>query len=163
MTKEYVFKADLVINAPLEKVFEFFANAENLEKITPEFMQFKIITPTPIQMRKGTLIDYKLKVRGVPMKWRTLIDEWELNKKFVDTQLKGPYKLWHHTHEFMALTPTSTKMTDTVRYIVPFGFLGRLVHPILVRPDVEKIFAYRNSTIPLFFPTKNSSFPSDGN
>ena len=89
-----------VINKPLSEVFEFFSNAENLNKITPPDMQFKILTPLPIIIKKGTLIDYKIKVNGIPFNWQTEISEWEPNKRFVDKQLKGPYRVWIHEHTF---------------------------------------------------------------
>jgi ligand-binding SRPBCC domain-containing protein len=133
--KTYTFKAEQVVNAPLAQCFDFFSKAENLEKITPPLLHFHIITPLPIVLKKGALIDYKLKVHGVPMKWRTLIEEWQPNTKFVDTQLRGPYKLWHHTHEFEPID-------------------GRLVHPILVKPDIDKIFAHRRKVIEEMFTTR---------
>jgi ligand-binding SRPBCC domain-containing protein len=153
--KTYTFKAEQVVNAPLAQCFDFFSKAENLEKITPPLLHFHIITPLPIVLKKGALIDYKLKVHGVPMKWRTLIEEWQPNTKFVDTQLRGPYKLWHHTHEFESIDGgKKTLMHDTVNYALPFGFLGRLVHPILVKPDIDKIFAHRRKVIEEMFTTR---------
>lgn len=143
----YIFKAEQTINASLKETFDFFSKAENLEKLTPPILRFEILTQLPIQIVQGTIIDYKIKLRGVPIKWKTVIEVWEPQVKFVDNQLKGPFKLWHHTHEFKSLGENKTLMKDTVRYLLPFGILGQLVHPLLVKPDVEKIFAYRNTVI----------------
>lgn len=150
MSKEYLFEAELLIPAPVEKVFEFFSDAQNLERITPEILNFKIVTPLPIRMQKGTLIDYKIKIRGVPAKWKTLIDAWEPPFLFIDSQINGPYKMWQHTHSFKTVEG-GTLMKDSVRYSLPFGIFGQLVHPFLVRPDVEKIFRHRNGVISKYF------------
>lgn len=124
---------------PPEEIFPFFADAANLEAITPPWLNFRILTPAPITMGEGTLIDYKLRVRGVPMRWRTRIGTWEPPYRFVDEQLRGPYRQWIHEHTF---TPQEggTLARDVVRYAVVFDFL---VDRWLVRPDVEKIFQYR--------------------
>ncbi len=148
MNFEKVFKVEQKIDLPIEKVFEFFSKAENLQRITPPLLDFKIITPLPIEMKTGTLIDYRLKVRGIPMKWRTLIQDWQPPHKFVDTQLKGPYSLWHHTHEFESLGPNETLIKDTVRYKLPLGPLGLLVHKLIVENDIRQIFAFRQSEVP---------------
>lgn len=143
---EEIFYAEQYVDAPLEKVFEFFKEPTNLEKITPSTLGFKIrkvSTPTIVQ---GTLIDYTLRIHGVPVHWKTEIDEWQPPHKFVDNQLKGPYRLWHHTHEFQKLG-SGTLMTDRVRYRVPLGFLGWLVAGALVRKEVEGIFAFRRQSI----------------
>lgn len=126
-----------------EEVFPFFADAANLEAITPPWLNFQIVTPQPIQMQVGTLIDYKLRVRGLPMRWRTLISVWEPPHRFVDEQLRGPYRQWIHEHTFEA-RDGGTLARDRVRYAVPFD---ALVHHWLVRPDVEKIFAYRERVL----------------
>ena len=128
-------------------MFDFFAKAENLERITPPFLQFHIKTPEPIQMRKGALIDYTLRIHGIPALWKTEIAEWDPPYRFVDRQLKGPYKLWHHTHTFTEQAG-GTMMVDEVRYEVPLGPLGDIVHALFVRKDVANIFRYRNATIP---------------
>ena len=125
------------------EVFPFFADAANLEAITPPWLHFRIVTPQPIEMREGALIEYRLRLRGIPLRWRTRIDEWEPGVRFVDRQLSGPYRLWHHTHEFEADGPHHTLMRDTVRYAAP---LDRLSHP-LVRRDLDRIFAFRAAAI----------------
>lgn len=157
MREPKIFKSEIFINAPLDKVFDFFSKAENLEKITPPLVHFQFITPLPIHMEVGAIIDYKIRIHGVPVRWRTRIEEWVPGVKFVDVQVKGPFKYWHHTHEFRSAvsegptgTISGTMMNDTVRYLAPFGFLGELVTPIFVTPDVKKIFAHRSSIIPKF-------------
>ena len=130
-----------------DEVFPFFADAFNLEALTPPLLRFRVITPAPIEMRAGTLIQYRLRLRGVPVGWKTLIQEWSPSRRFVDTQLSGPYALWHHTHAFDGLPGERTLMTDTVRYAIGFGPLGELAHRALVRRDVEAIFDYRRAAI----------------
>lgn len=129
------------------EVFPFFADAFNLEALTPPLLRFRVITPAPIEMRAGTLIQYRLRLRGVPVGWKTLIQEWSPSHRFVDTQLSGPYALWHHTHTFDPLPGERTLMTDVVRYAIGFGPLGEVAHRALVRRDVEAIFDYRRESI----------------
>ena len=124
-------------------VFPFFAEAANLEAITPPWLHFRIVTAQPVEMREGALIEYRLRLRGIPLRWRTRIDVWEPGVRFVDRQLSGPYRLWHHTHEFEADGPGHTLMRDTVRYEVP---LGRLAHPLVTR-DLDRIFDFRAAAI----------------
>lgn len=143
----HVFRTELLIPRPRPEVFDFFSRASNLERITPPFLKFQIKTPEPIEMRQGALIDYTLRIHGIPALWRTEIAEWEPPYCFVDRQLKGPYKLWHHTHTFSAESG-GTRMVDQVRYEVPLGPLGDIVHALFVRKDVTDIFKYRNSEIP---------------
>ncbi len=129
-----------------EHVFPFFADAANLEAITPPWLHFRIVTPQPVEMREGALIEYRLRLRGVPLRWRTRIDEWDPSPptpRFVDRQLSGPYRLWHHTHEFEPDGPDHTLMRDTVRYEPPVGFLSLP----LVRRDLERIFDFREVAI----------------
>jgi len=117
------------VSSSLENVFLFFSNAENLAVLTPPFLGFRILTPLPIHMEKGTLIEYELRILGIPTRWTTLITTYEAPHRFVDQQLKGPYSFWHHTHEFEAIEG-GVRMTDTVRYVMPFGLLGACVHPV---------------------------------
>jgi ligand-binding SRPBCC domain-containing protein len=126
-----------------EQVFPFFADAANLEAITPPWLHFRIVTPQPIEMREGALIEYRLRLRGIPIRWRTRIDAWEPGVRFVDRQLSGPYRLWHHTHEFEADGPDHTLMRDTVRFEVPFA---RLAMPLVSR-DLKRIFDFRARAI----------------
>ncbi len=127
---------------PLPEVFPFFAGARNLERLTPPWLSFQVLTPEPITMRVGTLIDYRLQIHGIPLRWTTRIDEWEPGGAFVDRQIAGPYRLWHHRHSFRAQGDT-TVVTDAVDYSLPFGILGEIAHRLFVRRDLERIFAYR--------------------
>jgi ligand-binding SRPBCC domain-containing protein len=131
---------------PLDEVFEFFSSASNLELLTPSLMHFEIVTPGPIAMAPGTLIEYRLRVHGIPIRWISRIEEWEQGRRFVDRQLKGPYKLWHHTHEFEEM-PGGTKVSDSVRYELPLGVLGELGGLPLVRRDLARIFDYRREAV----------------
>jgi len=133
------FETELWLPRPRAEVFEFFADAANLEAITPEWVRFKILTPLPIKMEPGTLIDYRLRVRGVPVRWRTLISAWEPPHRFIDEQVHGPYRSWVHEHTFEE-RDGGTLVRDRVRYATAFD---RLVHRWLVRPDVERIFEHR--------------------
>jgi ligand-binding SRPBCC domain-containing protein len=130
----------------LEEVFEFFSRAENLETLTPDWLHFKIesVDPQPVQM--GTRINYKLRVRGLPLRWTSEIREWNPPAQFVDFQTRGPYKLWHHTHKFIA-EGDKTRIVDEVLYELPFGPLGRIAHAVMVKSDVQKIFLYRETKI----------------
>jgi ligand-binding SRPBCC domain-containing protein len=125
-----------------DEVFEFFADARNLEAITPPLLRFRVVTPAPIVMGRGTLIRYRLRVRGVPVSWLTRIEEWDPPHRFVDQQLEGPYALWQHTHTF-EVDGAETIMRDTVRYRIGLGPLGALADTLLVRRDVARIFDFR--------------------
>ncbi len=132
---------------PVDELFAFFSKAENLQELTPGWMKFRILTPLPIEMKVGTLIDYRIGVHGVPMRWRTLISDWQPGVRFVDDQLKGPYLKWHHTHTFEAGEKdgvAGTWLGDSVRYRV---LMGWLVHGVLVKRDLQKIFDYRLEAI----------------
>lgn len=140
-----------VLDGTPAEVFPFFADARNLEAITPPLLRFRVITPGPIRMAVGTLIEYRLRVHGLPIRWQTLIQDWEPDgpsPRFVDTQLRGPYALWHHTHTFEPVGTRRTAMTDVVRYAVGFGPLGEVAHALFVRRDVEAIFAHRARVVP---------------
>ena len=132
----------------LDEVFAFFSDARNLERLTPALLKFQILTPGPIEMGEGTLIDYKLKVHHVPIRWRTRISSWEPPNRFEDIQERGPYKQWIHEHRFLDEGNT-TLMQDTVRYRV-LG--GALIHGLVVKRDVLKIFRYREEVFKEFFP-----------
>lgn len=129
-------------------VFEFFADARNLEAITPPWLGFRVVTPEPIEMRPGTLIEYRLRLHGIPISWRTTIAVWDPPHRFVDVQLSGPYRIWHHTHDFApAPDGEGTVMRDTVRYALPFGPFGALAHRLLVKRDLERIFDFRREAV----------------
>jgi ligand-binding SRPBCC domain-containing protein len=137
---------ELFIPRPAPDVFDFFKRAENLETITPPWLKFKILTPQPVEMKQGAKIAYRLRLRGIPLTWLTEIALWDPPFQFVDTQLKGPYKLWQHMHRFLPVDG-GTRMTDRVDYALPFGVLGELVHRLVVARDVAKIFDFRASRI----------------
>ncbi len=136
-------RTETVLPESREAVFAFFSDAANLEAITPPWVHFRIVTPLPIEMEQGALIDYRLKLHAIPIRWRTEISLWEPHCRFVDRQVHGPYRLWEHLHEFEE-SPQGTIMRDTVRYAV-WG--GALVERLFVRPDLRKIFAYRSEQI----------------
>lgn len=138
-----IFTAELWLPLKREEIFPFFADAGNLEAITPPWVNFHTLTPTPIQMQAGTLIDYQLKIHGIPVKWRTRINAWEPPYRFVDEQLRGPYLKWVHEHTFETQNG-GTLCRDRVDYAVPGGWL---IDKLFVRRDVERIFAYRRERI----------------
>ena len=148
--KVYKLKYSQVINANIDEVFDFFSNPENLSILTPEKLNFKILSPTPILMKEGQIIDYTVKLLGVNVRWRTIITEYNRKDKFVDQQLKGPYSMWHHTHEFQELNG-KVKMTDTILYAIPFGILGEIVNILWVKKDLDYIFKYREKAITKYF------------
>lgn len=131
---------------PIDRVFDFFSRAENLERLTPASLRFRILTPGQIEMREGALIEYSLRLRGLPIRWLTRIEEWNPPHRFVDVQLRGPYRLWHHTHTFAA-ADGETDMTDTVRYALPFGPLGDLANHLFVARELRSIFDFRAARI----------------
>jgi ligand-binding SRPBCC domain-containing protein len=142
----HTLKREQVLPGRPEEVFPFFAEARNLERITPPWLEFGVLRAD--EMRVGALIEYRLKLHGVPIRWLTRIEEWVPGERFVDSQLHGPYALWHHTHEFVAHGQENTLMRDTVRYALPFGPLGEVAHRLFVKRDVERIFDYRTVSLP---------------
>lgn len=145
-----VLESSFLVRRPLGEVFAFFADAGNLQRITPPWLNFEILTPLPIDMRAGALIDYRIRVRGLPVRWRTRIAAWEPPLRFVDEQLRGPYRLWHHEHTFEE-TSEGVLVKDRVRYRVPGWVLEPVIHRLWVRGDLDRIFAYRRSAIEAFF------------
>jgi ligand-binding SRPBCC domain-containing protein len=148
--KPHVYNQVTYINRPLSEVFEFFSKAENLNKLTPPILEFKIITPLPIKMEKGTFIDYKIKLNGISFKWKTQITAWENNRRFIDTQIKGPYKIWIHEHLFEEENG-QVKMTDTVQYLSPGWFLEPIINKLYISKKVKEIFAYRTIELDKLF------------
>jgi ligand-binding SRPBCC domain-containing protein len=135
------------LELPIEQAFEFYAQARNLEAITPPWLGFRVTTPGQIEMREGALIEYRLVLHRIPVRWRTRIEAWEPPVRFVDAQLRGPYALWVHTHTFKADGPGAVVIGDHVRYALPFGPLGALAHAAFVRRDLERIFDYRAQAV----------------
>jgi len=144
----HTLRREQALDSDLDTVFAFFADPLNLEAITPPLLRFTVVTPAPIAMAVGTFIQYRLRLHGVPLGWDTLIQAWEPPRRFVDVQVRGPYRLWHHTHELEPVDGGRTRMRDTVRYALGFGPLGALAHRALVRRDLEAIFAYRAERVP---------------
>jgi ligand-binding SRPBCC domain-containing protein len=142
----YTLRREQYLPAAPRDVFPFFAEARNLEQITPPFLRFRVLEAD--EMRVGALIEYRLTLHGVPIRWLTQVQEWEPGVRFVDVQLRGPYALWHHTHEFEEVHDGSTLMRDTVRYALPYGPLGTLAHRLFVKRDIERIFDYRTVSLP---------------
>lgn len=143
----HVLTREQVLPATPDEVFPFFGDARNLEAITPPFLGFRVVTPEPIEMRSGTLIEYRLRLHAVPIRWRTTIAVWDPPHRFVDVQLSGPYTLWHHTHDFERAGDGGTLMRDTVRYALPLGPLGEIAHAALVRRDLARIFDFRRDAV----------------
>jgi ligand-binding SRPBCC domain-containing protein len=143
---EFTLSRTQVIDRPLAEVFDFFADAGNLERITPPELNFNIITPQPIKIHNGTLIDYNLRLRGMPIKWRTRISRWNPPFDFIDEQLIGPYKQWIHRHIFTELPSGGTEIKDIVRYRLPLEPLGDVAH-FLVRIELDRIFDFRQKAV----------------
>jgi ligand-binding SRPBCC domain-containing protein len=151
---DHILDVELELPLPIETVFAFFGEAANLERITPPELKFHIVTPQPIDIKKGTLIDYRIRMSGIPFSWRTLIAEWEPPFRFVDVQLKGPYSKWEHTHTFEA-TETGTRVRDRVVYRLPLSPLGDLAH-FLIRRKLNAIFCYRTEAVTRILMEQNS-------
>ncbi len=143
----FEFRARTRVPRPRAEVFAFFADAGNLQELTPPWLRFEVLTPRPIEMGPGTLIDYRLRLRFIPIRWRTRIAVWEPPHRFMDEQLRGPYRLWLHEHTFEE-DGDGTLCGDFVRYAVPFGALA---NRLMVARDVRKIFAYRERRLQEIF------------
>ena len=145
---------ELLVGEPREQVFNFFADAFQLETLTPPWLHFSVQTSPPIEMHAGRLIDYKLRLHGIPIRWRSKISDWQPPFQFVDEQVKGPYSYWHHLHTFEEVSG-GTLVRDVVNYAVPLGFI---THPLLVRGDLTKIFEFRRQTMGrIFTPITDSA------
>lgn len=142
---EHRLETSFTLALPIETAFDFFGDAENLERITPSELEFVILTPRPIQIAEGTKIDYRLKLFGMPFRWQSVISLWDPPHQFVDEQTRGPYRQWIHTHRFEAVDG-GTMIRDDVRYRLPLWPLGDLAYP-LVRAQLRSIFAYREREI----------------
>ena len=138
---------EIRLPAALDHVFAFFSDAHNLQDITPDYLNFEILTPRPIEMKPGALIDYRLRLRGIPIRWRTKISCWEPPYRFIDEQIRGPYKIWQHEHTFEDLGD-QTLVRDRVHYLSPLSFI---THPLMVTRDVRQIFEYRGQRLRAIF------------
>ena len=141
--RTFLFESEQCFGMPPAAVFPFFAEARNLEAITPPWLGFEVLTPAPIVMARGTLIDYRLRWRGIPLRWRTEITDWQPPHRFVDRQLRGPYRMWRHEHLFVE-HDGGTRMSDRVEYAVPGGALA---NRLIVARDVARIFSYRQRVL----------------
>lgn len=148
--KTWHFEKEIVIRHSLERVFGFFSKAENLNKITPKKFNFQFITPLPIIIQQGTIIDYKLNIYNIPVHWRTEISVWQPPHRFVDVQVKGPYRKWIHEHLFAAV-PEGTRMIDSIQYSLYGGIMTPLLNKILVRRDIQNIFNFRQKKLASLF------------
>ncbi len=146
----YIFECEMVAPVSVQEAFSVFENPHNLAEITPPWLNFKITTKDRIAMRKGAEIDYTIRWMGVPIRWNTLITEYEAPFVFVDEQVRGPYKLWRHTHTFKPCE-AGTIVADRVEYALPFGILGRIAHTVMVRNQLEAIFRFRQKRLAEMF------------
>lgn len=148
--KTYTLAFTQQVSRPVPEVFDFFSRAENLEVLTPPWLNFRILNAEPQPVQQGTLIHYGLRVHGIPLRWTSEIVEWEPPHRFVDLQLRGPYKLWRHEHGFEA-RDGGTLISDTISLSLPLGFLGQLAYRIKVRSDVQEIFTFRKEKVRALF------------
>ena len=146
--KTHVLEREILLPGSPGDIFPFFSRAENLDELTPSWLHFRILTELPLEMKTGTLIDYKLRVRLLPIRWRSKITTWEPPHRFVDEQVRGPYRSWTHEHTFLE-QDEGTLVRDRVEYAV-WG--GSLINRLLVRPDLERIFSYRFEKLEELFP-----------
>ena len=138
----HTLKKQITVQAPINEVFNFFQRPENLDLLTPPWLEFNIMTPQPLAMHPGAVFDYSIKNHGIPMRWTGIIADYDPPHRFVDLQLRGPYAFWHHQHLFEE-TQDGTQITDLVHYQLPLGPLGKFAHRLFVHRDLEKIFNYR--------------------
>ena len=151
--KTYGLKKQLWLPQPREKVFEFFSDPYNLDHLTPAWLKFEILAPGPAEMQQGTLLNYRLRIRGIPIRWQSKITAWDPPSRFIDRQTKGPYSLWIHEHLFEDYQG-GTLIEDNVEYAVPGG---SIVQKFFVEPDLERIFKHRHRVLEeLFNPMKHA-------
>jgi ligand-binding SRPBCC domain-containing protein len=158
--KIYRLEREQWVPGPLPAVFEFFSRAENLARITPPWLDFRIRSPLPIEMRVGASIEYTIRLAGMPLRWRTRVSEWEPQKRFADVQERGPYTLWEHQHAFRVIGD-GVLVSDRVRYALPLGPLGRATHALAVRAALAAIFDYRFARIRAIMGEREVSRGSD--
>lgn len=143
----FLLESDQELRHPRQRVFDFFSDAFQLEALTPPWLKFQVVTPAPIRIQTGTLIDYRLRIHGLPLRWQSRISQWEPPFRFVDEQIRGPYRRWHHEHLFEE-TSAGTLVRDVIHYEVPGG---RLIDRWFVRPDLQKIFTFRTEKLRALF------------
>jgi ligand-binding SRPBCC domain-containing protein len=154
MMKIYSLTSRQLVPYPLNEVFPFFSKPENLGLLTPENLGFQILTPSPVCMKEGAIIDYAITIASVPVRWTTLITSYEPPYRFIDVQLKGPYAYWRHTHSFSE-TDDGTLITDEVDYAMPFGLAGKIIHTAMIRRQLKNIFRNRGYAIEKIFPPRD--------
>ena len=161
--RRWVLSCEQWLPRGIDEVFDFFADAGNLNELTPPSLNFRILTPSPIAMHEGTLIDYSIRLRGIPMRWRTRISTWEPGRRFVDEQLRGPYALWHHEHTFEA-RDGGTLVRDRVTYCPALAWApgAGWVHRGFVQPELRRIFAYRREQMARLFPPRRNEAGATG-
>ena len=153
----HVLESSQIIAASMERVWDFFSDPRNLSKITPPELDFQILSALPERIHAGMMIEYRVRpLLGIPVRWLTEITHVEPGKFFVDEQRIGPYRSWHHEHHFKELDRARIEMTDCVAYVLPFGPLGELVHPFLVKPQLAKIFAFRERVVSELFRRRDN-------
>lgn len=151
----YIFKRVQTLNSDIETIWSFVSKPENLEKITPDNMQFSILSKSNLEMEEGMLIAYKISpFLDIKTTWITMITNVKKNEKFIDQQVMGPYKFWHHEHKFQVISSNKVKMTDIITYIPPFGFLGDIANELFLKKKLNNIFDYRNIILNNMFNTK---------
>lgn len=151
----YIFKRVQTLNSDIETIWSFVSKPENLEKITPDNMQFSILSKSNLEMEEGMLISYKISpFLDINTTWITMITNVKKNEKFIDQQVKGPYKFWHHEHKFEVISSNKVKMTDIITYIPPFGFLGDIANAIFLKKKLKNIFDFRKIILNNIFNTK---------
>jgi ligand-binding SRPBCC domain-containing protein len=153
--------AEQHLGGSLEEVFAFFSDVHNLARITPSWLGFRIVGAPPHPLGEGAIIDYTIRLAGVPVRWRTRIVDWQPGKRFTDVQERGPYALWEHTHSFEP-TAGGVRVRDEVRYALPFGPLGSLAHAIAVRASLRRIFDHRRRVMAEIFPVENRTRTAAG-
>ncbi len=151
--REHILQRSQRVPVPPERAFDFYADAVNLEPMTPPWLHFRVTMPGPIAMGAGTLLDYRLRLHGFPIRWQARIETWESPLRFSDTQLHGPFSLWEHTHVFEPDGEHACTIHDRVRYAIPYGPLGELAHSLFVRRDLERIFDFRRDALAAHFAT----------
>ncbi|TSA20416.1 CDP-paratose 2-epimerase [bacterium] len=149
-------KRQQLIRQPLEETFSFFSHPENLAMLTPASLEFQMLTPAPIEMKEGAVIDYTVRPFIFPLRWTTFITDFKPPHRFADLQLRGPYAYWHHAHTFTE-TDDGTMMTDEIHYALPFGLLGKIAHALFVRRQLDMIFDFRKATLETVFPDTAAS------
>ena len=152
----YNLRCEMIVNRPISEVFPFFENARNLARITPDWLQFTVLTPEPLVMRAGLEIEYKIRLFGIPLGWKSVITEYQPPVHFVDEQVQGPYKYWHHSHEFRP-QGNSTRVIDSVDYALTFDPFSRIAHALMVRHQLNAIFHCRQAALSRIFEGKTVS------